>query len=167
MFRRPTKPLGMEKPIDYDRLRAAVMRRFSDEPEGIHGPPHWARVERNGLCIAAKNGADLDVVRLFSLFHDSMRMNDGWDPGHGARGAALAKDLRGVCFELCDARFDLLIHACTWHTDEQFNGEPTIGTCFDADRLDLGRVGILPSPDFMSTEAGREIAKAGSICRYL
>ena len=36
----------------------------------------------------------------------------------------------------------------------------TIGTCWDADRLDLGRVGIIPSSDFMSTQAGKESARA-------
>jgi hypothetical protein len=34
--------------------------------------------------------------------------------------------------------------------------DPTVGVCFDADRLDLGRVGIEPDPELMSTEAGRK-----------
>ena len=41
----------------------------------------------------------------------------------------------------------------TWHpctTDD-----PTIGTCWDADRLDIGRVGIIPHERFMSTAAGK------------
>ena len=37
----------------------------------------------------------------------------------------------------------------------------TIGACRDADRLDLGRVGAIPSPDFMNTPFGRKVAKAG------
>jgi uncharacterized protein len=36
----------------------------------------------------------------------------------------------------------------------------TIGTCWVADRLDLGRVGVIPSVDFMSTQAGKESARA-------
>lgn len=35
---------------------------------------------------------------------------------------------------------------------------PTIGCCWDADRLDLGRVGIEPDPELMSTDAGRKRA---------
>ncbi|TML82741.1 MAG: hypothetical protein E6G09_09645, partial [Actinobacteria bacterium] len=35
---------------------------------------------------------------------------------------------------------------------------PTIGCCWDADRLDLGRVGIEPDPELMSTIAGPERA---------
>jgi uncharacterized protein len=33
---------------------------------------------------------------------------------------------------------------------------PTIGVCWDADRLDLTRVGIMPDPEFFSTAAGKE-----------
>jgi uncharacterized protein len=33
-----------------------------------------------------------------------------------------------------------------------------IGACWDADRLDLTRVGIIPDPDMMSTEPGKELA---------
>ena len=36
---------------------------------------------------------------------------------------------------------------------------PTIDACFDSDRLDLWRVGIIPDPDRLATEKGKEIAK--------
>jgi uncharacterized protein len=36
---------------------------------------------------------------------------------------------------------------------------PTIGTCWDADRLDLGRVGARPDPKYMSTEARKRAAR--------
>lgn len=129
--------------------------------------PHWRRVERNGLLLATRTGADLNVVRLFALFHDCCRINDGWDDGHGARGAEHAASLRGEAFELSDDRFELLRFACTWHTDREHHDDPTIGTCWDADRLDLGRVGIIPHPRLMSTEFGREIAVCGSIEPFL
>ena len=44
---------------------------------------------------------------------------------------------------------------------------PTIGTCWDADRLDLGRVGIVPQPKFMSTAFAKEVAYAGSFHRFV
>jgi hypothetical protein len=56
-------------------------------------------------------------------------------------------------FDLDDPSFDLLMYACIWHTDKDFTDNITIGTCWDADRLDLGRVGIFPSPQFLSKEA--------------
>jgi uncharacterized protein len=75
--------------------------------------------------------------------------------------------MRGRYFDLKDHAFETLVHACNWHTRARHSADPTIGTCFDADRLDLGRVAIIPSPDFMSTEFGREMARAGSIQPFL
>ena len=144
-----------------------VSRQFHSPVYSVHGPDHWRRVERNGLLLATRTGADVTVVRLFALFHDSRRVHDGWDDGHGARGAEFAASLRGSEYMLDDNRFELLRYACVWHTDGKYHEDPTIGTCWDADRLDLGRVGIIPDATFMSTEFGREIASFGSIQPFL
>jgi uncharacterized protein len=150
-----------------DRLWPCVLAQFSADAHSIHGPEHWRRVERNGLLLASRTGADAEVVRLFALFHDCQRINDGHDPDHGARGAVFAASLRGTAFELADARFELLRYACVWHTDGKHHSDPTIGACWDADRLDLGRVGLVPDPKFMSTAFAREIAARGSVEWYL
>jgi uncharacterized protein len=149
--------------IDFHLLWQYVAGQFHSPGYCVHGPDHWRRVERNGILLASRTGADVSVVRLFSLFHDSQRENDGTDDGHGARGAEYASTLRGKLFELSDERFELLRYACVWHTDGMHNPDATIGTCWDADRLDLGRVGVIPSSEFMSTDFGREIAEFGSI----
>ena len=117
--------------------------------------------------LAFDAGADVTVVRLFALFHDSRRENECRDPGHGERGARYAALLRGSAYDLSDDLFEKLQYACTWHTDQEHHDDPTIGTCWDADRLDLGRVGIIPEPSFMSTGFAREIADAGSIWSFL
>jgi uncharacterized protein len=153
--------------IDWTALWKLVSDQFPLGHESTHGPAHWRRVERNGLLLAAHTGADVTIVRLFAIFHDSRRRNESHDPRHGLRGATLATEMRGTHFDLDEAAFATLLHACTWHTDEAQNDNPTIGTCFDADRLDLGRVGIIPDPNFMSTEFGRTIARAGSIQPFL
>jgi uncharacterized protein len=152
---------------DFDGLWELVTRQFHAPGYSVHGPDHWQRVERNGLLLATRTGADVAVVRLFALFHDSRRENDGWDPGHGARGATFAASLRGSAYNLDDERFELLRHACERHTDGKFHDNPTIATCWDADRLDLGRVGIIPDPAYLSTDFGREIATHGSIEYFL
>src|SRR6187401_521206 len=123
---------------DFDNLWRIVTEQFHSPGYTVHGPDHWRRVERNGLLLATRTGADIAVVRLFALFHDSCRENDGWDEGHGARGADFAMSLRGTAFDLPDERFQLLHYACVWHTDNQHHDDPTIATCWDADRLDLG-----------------------------
>jgi uncharacterized protein len=73
-------------------------------------------------------------------------VDDGWDDGHGARGAKYAAHLRGVVYDLNDEELDLLHYACVWHTNGMVHENSTIATCWDADRLDLGRCGIMPDP---------------------
>ncbi len=154
--------------IDFDTLWNIIPALPSPLPShSVHGPDHWRRVERNALILATQSGAIVPVVRLFALFHDSRRENDNHDPQHGARGAALATSFRGKLFDLPDEHLDLLHYACTWHTDGQHHDDPTIATCWDADRLDLGGVGIIPDPDYLSTTPGKEIAAHGSIDPWL
>jgi uncharacterized protein len=152
----------MDNDIDYNLLLQHISNQFYKLQSSIHGPAHWSRVERNGLLLAKRTGADVVVVKLFALFHDSRRENDRKDDGHGSRGAEFASTLLGNLFKLDPARFELLHYACTWHTDIQHHDDPTIGTCWDADRLDIGRIGINPDPKFMSTDFAREIAANGS-----
>jgi uncharacterized protein len=40
-------------------------------------------------------------------------------------------------------------------THERTHPDVTIRTCWDADRLDLGRVGITPHPEYLRTEVAR------------
>ncbi len=146
--------------IDFENLWRIVSGQFPLGADSDHGPGHWRRVEENGLLLAKDNGADITVVRLFALFHDSRRENEFGDPAHGRRGALYAGELRNIHFQITDAQFDLLETACTWHTETTHHQDPTIGTCWDADRLDLGRVGIIPDSKYMNTELGRQLAKS-------
>jgi uncharacterized protein len=41
------------------------------------------------------------------------------------------------------------------HTAGQVSADPTVGACWDADRLHLPRCGITPNPDLFSTAPGR------------
>ncbi len=124
---------------------------------GVHGVGHWARVLENGLRIAEINGADRGIVTLFALFHDARRINEERDPDHGLRGAELARSLRGTLVHLDDDRFDLLFEACRLHTEGHTNGDRTLLACWDADRLDLGRVGTTPDPRRLGTKAARQL----------
>lgn len=83
-------------------------------------------------------------------------MSEGYDDGHGERGGDLALALRGEWFSISDRDFDLLYEACAGHTDGETEADITIQTCWDADRLDLGRVGIVPARrNFARTPPGR------------
>jgi uncharacterized protein len=135
-----------------------ILRQYSLSAGGIHGLSHWARVLETGRTLALRTGARIEVVELFAVFHDARRRNDGWDREHGLRGADLASQFRGARFHLSDHDFDLLYHACRDHTDGTTAGDITIQTCWDADRLDLGRVRIDLDRKYLCTEAARDSA---------
>lgn len=136
-------------------LIRTILAQYTLEWSGTHGISHWARVLENGLRLAKETGADVEVVELFAVFHDSRRINEVIDPGHGLRGADLARALRGRLFDLPDERFDLLYTACAHHTDGLTEGDVTVQTCWDADRLDLNRVCIGPDPRSLCTSAAK------------
>lgn len=146
--------------IDFRRLLKVITARFPLNIHSVHGPRHWKQVEKNGLILAKETGADETIIRLFSIFHDSRRENDQKDDGHGTRGAELAKSMRGIYFGLSDDSFDILMEACRYHTDGRPTSNLSIATCWDADRLDLPRVGIMPKPDRMGTAPGRRLARS-------
>jgi uncharacterized protein len=141
------------------QLIEAIRNQYLLPWNGIHGIGHWARVHENGLCVAERHvDVNTKVVELFAIFHDAKRTNEGFDKGHGYRGAEFAKKLRGSLFELSDEEFDLLYTACCFHTDGYTEFDITVQTCWDADRLDLGRVGITPHPRYLCTSAAKDPA---------
>lgn len=139
------------------RLIAAIRDEYRLAWSGIHGVRHWARVRKIGLRIAETTGARTDVVELFSFLHDSCRHSDGRDPDHGRRAVAFATQLRGNRFQLDDAGFALLCEAMEFHSFGAIEADITVQTCWDADRLDLVRIGIQPEADRLCTDAARQM----------
>lgn len=136
-----------------------VLAQFALHAFGVHGVGHWARVLFNARLLAEETGADARVVELFALFHDARRINEGTDPEHGRRGAALAEARRGDWFQLDGAGMEQLWDACAFHSDGLVeHPDVTVRTCWDADRLDLSRVGVRPRPSRLATEAARNAA---------
>ena len=144
--------------LDLGRIMEFGQSKFRCGPHTVHGPDHWQRVLDNGLSLADDSGADVIVVALFALLHDICREDDGADPDHGRRVAELIGVMQGDFFQLTLAQLETLQEACRLHTAGKLSMDATIGTCWDADRLDLGRVGTTPDPKFMSTAVGRKRA---------
>ncbi len=136
-------------------LISTILEKYCLPLNGIHGVSHWARVLENGLRLARHSGADVRIVQLFAIFHDSKRMNESRDDGHGVRGAEFAAQLRRTAFTLSKREFDMLYYACAHHTDGLIEADVTVQTCWDADRLDLLRAGITPQPYKLCTAAAR------------
>ena len=145
--------------LDLVRIGKFGQSKFCCGPHTVHGPDHWRRVLHTGLSIAGDSGADVIVVALFALLHDVCREDDGADPDHGRRAADLIETMQGDFFQLTPAQLETLQEACRLHTAGRCSLDATIGACWDADRLDLGRVGTTPDPQFMSTAAGRKRAQ--------
>jgi uncharacterized protein len=141
--------------MDWIAIMRAILDGYTLPIRGDHGVVHWARVMENGLRIAELNGADREIVALFAMFHDSRRVNEHRDSGHGLRGAELASSLRGTLLDLSNDRFDKLFEACRLHTDGLISDDSTLQACWDADRLDLGRVGITPVPQRLCSDVAR------------
>ncbi len=135
-------------------LIKVVQKQFSLKWNGTHGVKHWARVYDTGMKLSEQTGANKNVVQLFSLFHDSKRRNEHLDPNHGPRGAEFAIRLQ-IFLHLTEEELNLLHQACSLHTKATTHPNITVQTCFDSDRLDLGRVGITPKPKRLCTESAK------------
>lgn len=142
--------------VDIEKVKQWAVSRWM--LGDLHGVSHWERVDRNGQMLATPD-CDLTVVRLFAYLHDSCRVDDSYDDQHGPRAAKMIVNLRKTLLkDLTDHQFELLQTACYLHTTAHSTGDPTIDVCFDADRLDLGRVGITPDPRKMATKRGKKVA---------
>jgi len=125
-----------------------------------HGLDHWWRVWKNAEILVRKEiTADLEVVALFALFHDSMRVSDRDDPDHGVHGYELWERVRQLHGHdvLAQRQREVFFEACAEHNQGLKSKDPTIAVCWDADRLDLPRLGIWPDVHVMSTPAARDL----------
>ena len=142
-----------------DALIEKIRNEFGLEWHGIHGVKHWARVRNNGLKICKITGANQKVVELFAFIHDSRRLNEGTDAGHGRRASEYINELKGYLNNITREEIDELQTACVDHSMGFTSGySVTVLTCWDADRLDLGRVGIMPNPKYLCTTAAKDTA---------
>lgn len=50
-----------------------------------------------------------------------------------------------------------ILDGCALHSEGAIDAHPTVQTCWDADRLDLGRVGTKPHPQRLCTDGARTL----------
>jgi uncharacterized protein len=97
------------------------------------------------------------------LTHDTLRSNDDDDPEHGSRAAAFAGELAADgTIVLSPTQLETLQRACVEHSNGTTTSDPTIGCCWDADRLDLTRLGREVDPELLSTVAARAAIRGPS-----
>lgn len=132
-----------------------IQEQFRLDWFGVHGIAHFQRVRENGLRLSEKTKANATVVELFAFLHDARRHNEYEDDLHGKRAARMVRSFQGVFFDLSPEDLELLAYACEFHTSGLREGDITVLTCWDADRLDLGRVGLKPIAPKLGTQAAK------------
>lgn len=151
---------GFQRPDSLQSIYVACSQVFGLGRGSVHGPSHWTRVEKNAIGLCKKTAhSHLTACRLFAICHDCQRENEFYDPQHGHRAAKFLIENFPQCKEMIEKEvFEKLIYALKYHNDGMISEDPTIGVCWDADRLDLCRpgVGIKPSVKYMSTNYGKE-----------
>lgn len=141
-------------------LHEVIAQHKLDIEKSGHGLHHWLRVIDIGMRLAdADPRVDRDVIVAFGLLHDSARTHDNYCEEHGPNSLNVIRALDS-CIPLDDNQKLMLSFACVNHTSADCNHfplfEPTLHACFDADRLDLWRVGIVPDSKYLFTDAGKD-----------
>lgn len=138
--------------------KEALAEIFAGERKGCHSSRHWHNVATTGVMLALAEGGDVEVVKAFALYHDCRRVEDGEDPEHGYRGAMLAQyHWRLGWLNLTADQMALLSFACEHHTKGSVNEDVTVSCCWDADRLDLVRIGMEVNPEYLGTETAKRV----------
>jgi uncharacterized protein len=155
--------------LDRNGLISFIRKVFNCDWCGLHGIDHWNRVAAHGRTIGSLQGlhkSDLLIVELFSYLHDACRQSEGIDRNHGQRAAVMAFDLNGLYYDLSKCNLDRLCDAIAEHSFGGVSKDVAIQTCWDADRLDLGRVGIFPSQEYLSPIAAGLVDSALELNRH-
>lgn len=143
------------QPITNDLL-SYLLVEFRLDWNGIHGIHHWMRVHDNGLWIASLDeDVNPTIVSLFGIIHDACRVADTGDEEHGSRASKLVEELNGEFFKVSQKEANILSYACLMHPYPVVSFDPTVGACWDADRLELPRGGIEVNPKYLSTTVAK------------
>ena len=146
------------------KLLNIVSKEFKLDIDGLHGIKHWESVYKNTKLLASYYNVNSDVFELFALLHDSKREDEDKDILHGKRAALFVKELIKLkVINLNHEDKNRLIFACSNHTKTNkkaklFN-DLVVQICFDADRLDIERVGLIPQEEYFSTSYAKKIVR--------
>jgi len=121
----------------------------------IHGISHLRRVAITAGRIAASIGEDVESAVVAGFLHDCARSDDGGGTRHAHDSAVLAKKLLSRFYPHLDTV--RLCDAIARHADGETTEDLLAACVWDADRLDLTRLGIEVDPDLLSTTVARRI----------
>ncbi len=151
---RRKEPISVGASVSWAELIDYLAEHSPLSQSEIHGVNHWSSVIGTGLILSSRlGGLNDDLIRLFGLLHDACREDEGDDPDHGRRAGKLVRRLHGRLFNLGGHELGLLEEACAGHSDGTTHDDLTVGAMWDADRLNLIRLGIIPHRRYLSTQS--------------
>lgn len=142
------------KQISWHSLLSEVQQGATHASSPLHGDKHWRAVAAAGIEIAGNNFEQRAVALAFGMIHDCQRLNDDWDPEHGLRAASWASRSQQLAGLIGKEGRNLVSQACLDHENGFTSNDETIGLCWDADRINLWRVGVCPDQRFFSVLSG-------------
>lgn len=146
--------------IDHKEILKKAQSVFKlDLAETAHGDIHWFKVWANVLELVKQvPECDKEVAILFAILHDCKRVGEFDDPDHGKRAAEYAQELYDDGeLDIDISQLNQLKFAIRYHNKARITSDPTVAVCWDADRLDLPRVGKVILPEMLSTSVAKEM----------
>jgi len=143
--------------INIREVEDFAISHFRLDPHGTHGLSHWRKVLKFGLVLSEETEACKAVIAYFAYFHDIMRKMEYADFDHGRRSVEFIKNSSEAqaLIHLDGNEMDNLFYAIACHADGLTEANTTVQTCWDADRLDLFRVGIRRHSIIFCTQQAR------------
>ena len=124
----------------------------------LHGISHLRRVSILSGRLASAVGEDVEAAVVMGFLHDCARTDDKAGDGHAHDSSVLARCLLGRFYPHLDA--DRICHAIARHADGEVTDDGLAACLWDADRLELKRIGREIDLDLLSTEVARRLARA-------
>lgn len=121
----------------------------------IHGIQHLRQVAYLSGRLAYLLNLDYKTAILAGYLHDCARNNDSDGNSHAHESAWLAKKIIETNWSNID--IGKIFNAIYYHADGLNTDDPFIGCIWDADRLNLVRLGIIPKVELLSTEFAKRI----------
>lgn len=149
MKQKHSKKLDDEEVID-------MCLKFYTMRIGIHGESHIRNVVKLAKRISRRECPQYtnDVI-VGAALHDVGRRDDFGGNEHAVRGSRIAKGVIKSYWPNLHA--DKIVEAIKYHTGGLTTSDPLIGSIWDADRLDLVRLGKRIDISLLSTKTAKKI----------
>lgn len=141
--------------VDFEQVRNIAFKHMKLK-KGLHGFGHIERVVEYAKLIAKKEcpGKYEDII-VGAYLHDVGRIDDSENNEHALKSAEIAEFLISRHWPWLDKK--KIVEAIKYHADGDVTDDHVIGAIWDADRLDLDRIGKVIDCNLLSTKTAKKI----------